>query len=119
MANRTGKRNIQGMMNDASNSLARLYQNAFRDYFRQAVIDYLLGNHPLDILQHVQETSRAVEPGDEDRWVKIRRNAVEISSSIVLADEETLIKGWTLLSPSQANTRYGLGQYCPSTMMLD
>lgn len=92
------------MVNDASNSLARLYQNAFRDHFRQAVIDYLLGNHPLEILQHVRETSKAIEPGDEDRWVKVRRNAVEISSSIVLGEGENLVSGWTLLSPPHPNT---------------
>lgn len=32
---RTGKRNITGMVNDASNSLARIYHNTVRDFWRQ------------------------------------------------------------------------------------
>ena len=40
---RTGKRNITGMMNDASNSLARMYLNTVKDFWRQATIDYVLG----------------------------------------------------------------------------
>lgn len=41
--NSTGKRNITGMMNDASNSLARMYLNTVKDFWRQATIDYILG----------------------------------------------------------------------------
>ena len=41
---RTGKRNIQGLLNDAQNSLSRMYQNQFKDGFRQATIDFFLGN---------------------------------------------------------------------------
>ncbi|KAI8808339.1 SacI homology domain-containing protein [Cladochytrium replicatum] len=40
---RTGKRNIQGMMNDATNSLSRLYLNNFRDSVKQSAIDFFLG----------------------------------------------------------------------------
>ncbi|KAI9314461.1 SacI homology domain-containing protein [Dichotomocladium elegans] len=39
----TGKRNITGMMNDASNSLARMYLNTVKDFWQQATIDYVLG----------------------------------------------------------------------------
>ena len=36
---------------------------------------------------------------------KIRANAIETSSKIVVADQkEDLLGGWTLLSPQQANT---------------
>lgn len=31
-------------MNDASNSLARMYFNTVKDFHRQATIDYVLGN---------------------------------------------------------------------------
>ncbi|RKP10060.1 inositol phosphatase-domain-containing protein, partial [Thamnocephalis sphaerospora] len=63
--------------------------NAFRDYFRQ-----------IDVFKRVlASTNGAQQPGDEDRWMKIRANAVEISSSIVIGDGEMLLNGWTLLSP--------------------
>src|ERR1700738_2744732 len=40
---RTGKRNVTGMMNDASNSLTRMYHNTIRDFWRQATVDFILG----------------------------------------------------------------------------
>ncbi|KAF9536944.1 hypothetical protein EC957_009340 [Mortierella hygrophila] len=54
---RTGKRNLQGMINDATNSVARMYQNTFKDYFRQAAIDYLLGSADLDVFKNLQTTA--------------------------------------------------------------
>ncbi|KAF9276892.1 hypothetical protein BGZ88_001463 [Linnemannia elongata] len=54
---RTGKRNLQGMINDATNSVARMYQNTFKDYFRQAAIDYLLGLADLDVFKNLQTTA--------------------------------------------------------------
>ncbi|KAF8986491.1 hypothetical protein BGZ46_000022 [Entomortierella lignicola] len=53
---RTGKRNLQGMINDATNSMARMYQNTFKDYFRQAAIDYLLGVTDLHVFKNLQTT---------------------------------------------------------------
>ncbi|GJJ73214.1 phosphatidylinositol 4-phosphatase [Entomortierella parvispora] len=54
---RTGKRNLQGMVNDATNSIARMYQNTFKDYFRQAAIDYLLGKADVDVFRNLQTTA--------------------------------------------------------------
>ncbi|KAG0033853.1 hypothetical protein BGZ82_005965 [Podila clonocystis] len=54
---RTGKRNLQGMVNDATNSIARMYQNTFKDYFRQAAIDYLLGEADVNVFKNLQTTS--------------------------------------------------------------
>ncbi|KAG0321147.1 hypothetical protein BGZ99_004090 [Dissophora globulifera] len=53
---RTGKRNLQGMINDATNSMARMYQNTFKDYFRQAAIDYLLGVDDVNVFKNLQTT---------------------------------------------------------------
>ncbi|KAI8890538.1 hypothetical protein K501DRAFT_67674 [Backusella circina FSU 941] len=97
---RTGKRNITGMMNDASNSLARLYFNTVKDFWRQATVDFVLGYHKAEIFRHVpQSTKMSAEPGIERHWAKIRSDAVDISAEIVIADDETKIAGWTLLSP--------------------
>ncbi|KAI8052824.1 SacI homology domain-containing protein [Syncephalis plumigaleata] len=103
---RTGRRNFQGMMNDATNSLARLYQNAFRDYFRQATIDYFLGNKEIDVFVQVLTTSgnQLRQQSEEERWMKIRANAIEITSSIVIGEGEMLLNGWTLSSPVTPHT---------------
>ncbi|KAF9426812.1 hypothetical protein BGZ76_002588, partial [Entomortierella beljakovae] len=53
---RTGKRNLQGMINDATNSMARMYQNTFKDNFRQATIDYLLGVSDIHVIKNLQTT---------------------------------------------------------------
>ncbi|KAI7876524.1 hypothetical protein K492DRAFT_198421 [Lichtheimia hyalospora FSU 10163] len=103
---RTGKRNITGMMNDASNSLARMYLNTVKDFWRQATIDYILGYHKVEIFRHVpQSTLMSAEPGMERRWAKIRMDAIEISSAIVIADDELRLGGWTLLSPNEPQKR--------------
>ena len=47
----------------------------------------------------------SAEPGIERRWAKIRSDAVEISSAIVIADEEHRIGGWTLLSPAASQNK--------------
>ncbi|RUS18439.1 hypothetical protein BC937DRAFT_88776 [Endogone sp. FLAS-F59071] len=81
---RTGKRNITGMVNDASNSLARMYQNTVRDFWRQATIDYILGYHKLEIFRVVpQSTLMSAEPGVEIRWQKVRANASELPAVLL------------------------------------
>ncbi|KAJ3342359.1 hypothetical protein HDU93_002475 [Gonapodya sp. JEL0774] len=40
---RSGKRHFLGLIQDASNSVTRLYYSTFRDPTRQAVLDYVLG----------------------------------------------------------------------------
>ncbi|KAG2183821.1 hypothetical protein INT44_008832 [Umbelopsis vinacea] len=101
---RTGKRNVTGMMNDASNSLTRMYHNTIRDFWRQATVDYVLGYHKVEIFRHVTaSTLMSAEPGNDKRWVQVRANAVQVSSAIVIPDGEHMMDGWTLLSPSEPN----------------
>lgn len=40
---RTGQRSLNGVLNDASNSMLRYVKNSVTDFFVQAVIDFLLG----------------------------------------------------------------------------
>ncbi|CAG8465940.1 11156_t:CDS:10 [Funneliformis mosseae] len=100
-------RNLQGVVNDASNSLARMFQNTFKDFFRQATIDYILGNHSIEVFQELQQKFEASQPGEAERWAKVRATAIEISSFIVIVDNEEKINGWTFLSPTEQNTLRG------------
>ncbi|KAI8978936.1 SacI homology domain-containing protein [Pilobolus umbonatus] len=103
---RTGKRNITGMMNDASNSLARMYFNTTKDFWRQATVDFILGYHKTEIFRHVPRSSKmSAEPGIERRWAKIRSDAIDISSEIVISDDERILAGWTMLSPISNSAR--------------
>ncbi|CAG8450076.1 3262_t:CDS:10 [Ambispora gerdemannii] len=101
----TRKRNLQGLVNDASNSLARIYQNTFKDSLRQATVDYILGNRNIDVFLELQQKFEVSDPGDADRWAKVRAAAVETTSEIVIVDNETKLNGWTFLSPVESNTK--------------
>lgn len=103
---RLGKRNIQGIMNDATNSLSRFYYNSFRDFFTQAVIDYLQGYQPLHQFRSVAETHVATEPGHDKRFRKARQSAIDISRAMVIRENEHYLGGLTLLSPVPLNTLY-------------
>ncbi|OZJ06113.1 hypothetical protein BZG36_01058 [Bifiguratus adelaidae] len=97
---RTGKRNFAGMMNDASNSLARMYFNTIRDFWRQATMDYILGFHKIAIFRHVsQATLMSAEPGYDLRTAQLRSNAVSTSFDIVVPSDEDKLGGWTLSCP--------------------
>ncbi|KAL1923661.1 uncharacterized protein VTP21DRAFT_8641 [Calcarisporiella thermophila] len=78
-----------------------MYYNIVRDFWRQALIDFLLNHHKIDILLQIQEKANSAEPGESLRWAKIRENAINVSASIVIHDEEKLLAGWTLLSPTE------------------
>ncbi|RIB17552.1 SacI homology domain-containing protein [Gigaspora rosea] len=69
-----------------------------------ATIDYFLGNHSLEVFQELQQKFEASQPGDAERWAKVRANAIDISSSIVIVDNEEKVNGWTFLSSSEPNT---------------
>ena len=73
------------------------------DYFSQAAIDYLLGNVTSQVFDEFEATLENRDPAMS--MSKVRANAVETSSKIVIADQsEDLIGGWTLLSPREQNT---------------
>ncbi|GAA5970206.1 hypothetical protein JCM11641_000310 [Rhodosporidiobolus odoratus] len=97
---RTGKRNWRGAMNDASNSVARLLQSTVSDFFKQAAIDYILGVNTL-AFQEFAERLETSDPGEIIRLAKIRQEAIETSVKEVIAEGETKVAAWTLLSPSE------------------
>lgn len=95
---RTGKRNIYGLLNDASNSVARILQSTVSDFFKQAVIDYILGVN-LGAFVEFQNRIDLSDPVELLRLNNIREEAIETCSRLVLFEGETKVAGWTLLSP--------------------
>ncbi|EJU05562.1 hypothetical protein DACRYDRAFT_113641 [Dacryopinax primogenitus] len=104
---RTGKRDINGMLNDGMNSLARLYSSAFADYFTQAVIDYFMGNRRLSVFSEFLEKLQSTDPGERLHLSKIRADAIETCAGHVLDDDDILLGGWTLFSPAELDTKMG------------
>ncbi|KAH8917456.1 hypothetical protein BT69DRAFT_1286632 [Atractiella rhizophila] len=97
---RTGKRNWRGMVNDATNSLARMFQNTVADYFKQSVIDYFLGVN-LSPANFYSLTSLGADPGELLRLTNIRKLAIDTVAQECMEAEETKIGGWTMLSPTE------------------
>ncbi|KAL8733152.1 MAG: hypothetical protein Q9166_002344 [cf. Caloplaca sp. 2 TL-2023] len=100
---RTRKRDYRGALNDFGLTLSRYYNNIVNDYFSQAAIDYLLGNVTEQVFEEFEVDMMSNDPAISMR--KVRANAIDTSSKIVIAEQcEDLIGGWTLLSPQEPNT---------------
>ena len=100
---RTRKRNYRGALNDLGLTLTRYYTNIVSDFFSQAAIDYLLGNVTSSVFEDFEADMMSADPAISMR--KVRANAIETSSKIVIADQgEELIEGWAMLSPQVPNT---------------
>lgn len=100
---RTRKRDYRGALNDFGLTLSRYYNNIVNDYFSQAAIDYLLGNVTEQVFEEFEADMMSNDPAISMR--KVRANAIETSSKIVIAEQrEDLVGGWTLLSPQEPNT---------------
>ena len=90
------------MLNDFGLTLSRYYNNIVNDYFSQAVIDFLLGNVNSQVFEEFEADMMSRDPAvSMDR---VRTNAVETSAKVVVARDEDLLGGWTLLSPHEPNT---------------
>lgn len=98
---RSGKRNWRGQFNDATNSIARYWQNTVLDFFKQATIDYLLGIN-LNAFAEFSEKMQTSDPGEIMHLKAIRQAAIDTATNTALGEGETRLYGWTLLSPTEA-----------------
>eukprot|EP01116_Phalansterium_solitarium_P000215 TRINITY_DN10124_c0_g1_i1.p1 TRINITY_DN10124_c0_g1~~TRINITY_DN10124_c0_g1_i1.p1 ORF type:complete len:600 (+),score=236.81 TRINITY_DN10124_c0_g1_i1:38-1837(+) len=58
---RTGKRTVQGIVDDGVNAVTRYYINNFRDGFRQDSMDLVLGNYTVNHQGHTSPFASSVE----------------------------------------------------------
>jgi hypothetical protein len=100
---RTGKRNLMGMMNDATNSVYRMVQGAITDFFKQTVIDFQYGYSTLATLERYNDNLQAPDPSQVNRLSRARADAVDTCAREIIARDETLLAGWTLFSPIELN----------------
>ncbi|KAI4201619.1 MAG: hypothetical protein LQ350_003098 [Teloschistes chrysophthalmus] len=100
---RTRKRNYRGALNDLGLTLSRYYNNIVNDYFSQAAMDYLLGNVTQQVFEEFEASMMSKDPAISMQ--KIRSNAIDVSSKIVISEQsEELVGAWSLLSPQEPNT---------------
>ncbi|PLW09768.1 hypothetical protein PCASD_00392 [Puccinia coronata f. sp. avenae] len=104
---RTGRRNWRGIVNDATNSVARMWHNSISDFFKQRVIDYTLGINVTTFSQF-QQSYLSMDPNDSNRFAKFRLLAIEDAAKQVLSEGESKIEGWNFLTPSEETAAHSV-----------
>ncbi|KAF8253597.1 hypothetical protein K440DRAFT_648422 [Wilcoxina mikolae CBS 423.85] len=103
---RTNKRNFQGALTDFGLTMTRYFTNIISDFFTQAAIDFLLGNVTNQVFVDFEAEMISSDPSIS--LLRVRQNAIEVSSKIVVADDtESFRGGWTFLSPRDPGARAG------------
>ncbi|XP_072534265.1 phosphatidylinositide phosphatase SAC2 [Salminus brasiliensis] len=97
---RTGERKLAGVMKDGVNSANRYYLNRFRDAYRQAVIDLMMGLPVTEDLYSIFSK----EKEHEEKVKQSQRRAQEQVSlllqtymQLLLPDDEKFHGGWALI----------------------
>uniref|UniRef100_A0A3Q4B109 Inositol polyphosphate-5-phosphatase F n=1 Tax=Mola mola TaxID=94237 RepID=A0A3Q4B109_MOLML len=98
---RTGERKLAGVMKDGVNSANRYYLNRFRDAYRQAVIDLMMGLPVTEDLYSIFSK----EKEHEEKEKESQRGAQEQVSlllqtymQLLLPDDENFHGGWALIN---------------------
>jgi len=98
---RTGERKFTGMMKDGYKSANRYYMNRFRDTYRQAVIDIMLGNAVSDDFAAIASIGKSTT--DDDGWTSDKEECLaqlvlHCQKALIPTEEECLC-GWALVDP--------------------
>ncbi|AWP14325.1 Phosphatidylinositide phosphatase SAC2 [Scophthalmus maximus] len=98
---RTGERKLAGVMKDGVNSANRYYLNRFRDAYRQAVIDLMMGLPVTEDLYSIFSKEKEHEEQEKES----QRGAQEQVSlllqtymQLLLPDDEKFHGGWALIN---------------------
>uniref|UniRef100_A0A8C7MIG9 Inositol polyphosphate-5-phosphatase F n=1 Tax=Oncorhynchus kisutch TaxID=8019 RepID=A0A8C7MIG9_ONCKI len=97
---RTGERKLAGVMKDGVNSANRYYLNRFRDAYRQAVIDLMMG-HPVteDLYSIFSKEKEHEEKEQESQRVTQEQVSLLLQTymQLLLPDDEKFHGGWALI----------------------
>ncbi|XP_046742174.1 phosphatidylinositide phosphatase SAC2 isoform X2 [Diprion similis] len=89
---RTGERKLTGLMKDGMNSANRYYLNRFKDVYRQATIDMMLGN-PVseEIFQERNDEEDNAATADHVKLL------IEDCKKLLIPDPEFILGSWGLI----------------------
>uniref|UniRef100_A0A8C1WAQ8 Inositol polyphosphate-5-phosphatase F n=1 Tax=Cyprinus carpio TaxID=7962 RepID=A0A8C1WAQ8_CYPCA len=97
---RTGERKLAGVMKDGVNSANRYYLNRFRDAYRQAVIDLMMGHPVTEDLYSIfskekeqEEKERESQRGAQEQVSLLLQTYMQL----LLPDDEKFHGGWALI----------------------
>ncbi|GIY91570.1 phosphatidylinositide phosphatase SAC2 [Caerostris extrusa] len=97
---RTGERRIAGMMKDGYHSANRYYMNRFKDAFRQATIDLMMGNPVTEDIHAVTPEREEADPEseiNEQEHHERMKQLIEDCKKILIPDTEVVLGGWALI----------------------
>ncbi|XP_043672998.1 phosphatidylinositide phosphatase SAC2 isoform X2 [Vespula pensylvanica] len=89
---RTGERKFTGLMKDGMNSANRYYLNRFKDVYRQATIDMMLGNALSE--EVFQERTEEEDNAATAIHVKL---LIEDCKKLLIPDPEVILGSWGLI----------------------
>ncbi|XP_012136288.1 phosphatidylinositide phosphatase spermathreecae isoform X2 [Megachile rotundata] len=89
---RTGERKFTGLMKDGMNSANRYYLNRFKDVYRQATIDMMLGNSVSE--EVFQERTEEEDNAATAIHVKL---LIEDCKKLLIPDPEIILGSWGLI----------------------
>ncbi|XP_015185134.1 PREDICTED: phosphatidylinositide phosphatase SAC2 isoform X2 [Polistes dominula] len=89
---RTGERKFTGLMKDGMNSANRYYLNRFKDVYRQATIDMMLGNAVSE--EVFQERTEEEDNAATAVHVKL---LIEDCKKLLIPDPEVILGSWGLI----------------------
>lgn len=96
---RTGSRRLAGMMKDGYNSANRYYVNRFKDAYRQATIDLMLGNPVTEDFMAVspeQDEEPVLEMQDQEHQEHVKQ-LIEHCKKMLIPESEVVLGGWALI----------------------
>ncbi|XP_035672424.1 phosphatidylinositide phosphatase SAC2-like [Branchiostoma floridae] len=93
---RTGERKLAGVLNDGYKSANRYYLSRFKDAYRQATIDMMLGNAVSEDLTVLQSSNREEELLLEEREDHVAQ-LIEHCKQLLLPGAEGCAGGWALI----------------------
>ncbi|XP_027863658.1 phosphatidylinositide phosphatase SAC2 [Xiphophorus couchianus] len=96
---RTGERKLAGVMKDGVNSANRYYLNRFRDAYRQAVIDLMMGLPVTEDLYSIFSKEKEHEEKESQRGAQEQVGLLlQTYMQLLLPDDETFHGGWALMN---------------------
>ncbi|KAL8187262.1 UNVERIFIED_CONTAM: Phosphatidylinositide phosphatase SAC2 [Gekko kuhli] len=97
---RTGERKLAGVMKDGVNSANRYYLNRFRDAYRQAVIDLMLGIPVTEDLYSIftkEKEHEALHKENLRSHQELISQLLQSYMKLLLPDDEKFHGGWALI----------------------
>uniref|UniRef100_A0A3B5Q4D4 Inositol polyphosphate-5-phosphatase F n=1 Tax=Xiphophorus maculatus TaxID=8083 RepID=A0A3B5Q4D4_XIPMA len=98
---RTGERKLAGVMKDGVNSANRYYLNRFRDAYRQAVIDLMMGLPVTEDLYSIFSKEKEHEEKEKESQRGAQEQVgllLQTYMQLLLPDDETFHGGWALMN---------------------